>query len=45
MKFPDHFLTKLKNFCGSRFDYVRLKNELLVVFAIPEFSQESVHAL
>ena len=43
--FPDHLLTKLKNFYGSRFDYVRLKNELLVVYASPVFSQKNVHEL
>jgi len=47
-KFPDHMLyllTKLKNFYGSRFDCVRLKNELLVLYASLECSHKNVHEL
>ena len=44
-KFPDHLLTKFKDFCGSLFDYIRLKNELVVVYKSPEFAEKNVHEL
>jgi len=45
INFPDRLLTTVKNFYGSRIDYVRLKNGLLVVCASLAFSQKSVHKL
>lgn len=44
-QFPDHLLNKLKDFYGSLFDYIRLKNELVVVYKSPEFVGKNVHEL
>ena len=45
-QFPDHLLTKLKEFYASLslFDYIRLKNEL-VLYSSPEFADKNVHEL
>ena len=44
-QFPDHLLTKLKDFYASLFDYIRLKNELVVLYSSPEFADKNVHEL
>lgn len=45
LQFPDHLLTKLKDFYTSLFDYIRLKNELVVLYTSPEFANKNVHEL
>lgn len=44
-QFPDTLLTKLKDFYASLFDYIRLKNELVVLYSSPEFADKNVHEL
>ncbi|XP_071535018.1 zinc finger MYM-type protein 1-like [Panulirus ornatus] len=44
-KFPDSLVNKLKDFYGSLFDYIRLKNELTVLYSCSEFSNKHVHEL
>ena len=43
-QFPDHLLTKLKDFYASLFDYICLKNEL-VLYSSLEFADKNVHEL
>ena len=43
-KFPDHLLTKLKDFFASLFDCILLKDEL-VNYSSPEFADKNVHEL
>lgn len=44
-KFPNELLTKLQQFYGTLFDYISLKNELAVLYHLPEFAEKSVHEL
>lgn len=41
-KFPDNLLGFLKSYYGSKFDYVRLKNELSVLYSSLEFANKNV---
>jgi hypothetical protein len=43
--FPQDLIQKLKDVYGEMFDYVRLKNELVVLYCSDEFCNKSVHEL
>ena len=44
-QFPDHLSTKLKEFYASFFDYIHLKNKLVVLYSSPELADKNVHEL
>jgi hypothetical protein len=44
-KFPEGLINKLKDVYAGMFDYVRLKNELVVFFCSDEFYNKTVHEL
>ena len=44
-QFPDHLLPKLNDFYASLFDYICLKNELIVLYSSLEFADKNVHEL
>ena len=44
-QFPDHLLTKLNDFYAFLFDYIRLKNELVILYSSSEFADKNVHEL
>lgn len=43
--FPNEVINKLKNIYGLLFDYIRLKNELTVLYSCSEFADKPVHEL
>ncbi|KAJ8867739.1 hypothetical protein PR048_031542 [Dryococelus australis] len=45
VKFPDHLLPQLSSICGILFDYIALKNELVVLYSSSKFSFKNVYEL